>query len=277
MTVGQNHAAVQTHVAGLACGHDLQLGGEEVLLLHAVLLLQDVQHALLHGVLVAVGYRAAAHDQIELLALDELACVALHLILRQMGQQIGDAEHRIVRVLADDHVHPRAVLLHDHAVQRERLGDPLVLLDAAVVVGIQIGQVGILIEGVLLHVDAGGIDVRAQDVHALLHRLFADDEQQENLVHPVAVHLVAGLELPVLRHALVQIQEAALFGLRAADRGALALGLSVIQEGAVVPGKGLQAIQRLRIVFLPHILAFHGSFTPFLYFSRCPYHSARAR
>ena len=51
MAIAQNHGAVEAHVAGGAGGHDLDLGGEEVLLLDVVLLLEDVQEHLLDGLL----------------------------------------------------------------------------------------------------------------------------------------------------------------------------------------------------------------------------------
>mgnify|MGYP000034275596 CR=1 FL=1 len=51
VAIAQNHGAVEAHVAGRAGGHDLDLGGEEVLLLDVILLLEDVQEHLLDGLL----------------------------------------------------------------------------------------------------------------------------------------------------------------------------------------------------------------------------------
>ena len=76
-----------------------------------------------------------------------------------MDQQIGNEEHRIFRLLAYSHLHHSTVLFHDDAVDRQRDRHPLVLFDAAVVMGIQQGETAVFIQRVLLHIHAGGIDV----------------------------------------------------------------------------------------------------------------------
>lgn len=76
VAVAQNHGAVEAHVAGRAGGHDLDLGGEEVLLLDVVLLLEDIQEHLLDGLLGSVLVvlvkldGTAAHDHVEDLGVD---------------------------------------------------------------------------------------------------------------------------------------------------------------------------------------------------------------
>ena len=63
--------------------------------------------------------RAAADEQVERLALDGMRCVLLQLVRAQMGQQVGDAEHGVGRVLAHDDGHGRAVLERDDAMDRQ--------------------------------------------------------------------------------------------------------------------------------------------------------------
>ena len=60
-----------------------------------------------------------------------------HLVLCEMRQQIGDRELRILGILADDDLNGLAVLLRHDAVDFQRDGDPLVFLDAAVVMRLE--------------------------------------------------------------------------------------------------------------------------------------------
>ena len=126
-----------------------------------------------------------------------------------MDQQVGHTEDRVVRVLADRDLHDRAVLLGHDAVQRQRRGRPLVFLDAAVVMRLEIGQLAVLIEGVRLEIEARGVDVRGADVRAVVERLGADDGEDHALAAVVAVDAVAGLEA----HAGSEGDEAGLLGL----------------------------------------------------------------
>ena len=92
VAIAQNHGAVETHVAGGAGGHDLDLGGEEVLLLDVVLLLEDVQEHLLDGLLGGVLVvlieldGTAAHDHVEDLGVDGVLGGLGHLLAREMDQ-----------------------------------------------------------------------------------------------------------------------------------------------------------------------------------------------
>ena len=64
------------------------------------------------------------------------------------GQQVRDDQTGISLISTDVHRHVVAVLHGHHAVELQRDGDPLVLADAAVVMGLEIGQLALLIEGV---------------------------------------------------------------------------------------------------------------------------------
>lgn len=126
-----------------------------------------------------------------------------------MGQKVRDAEHRIVLGLADGHAHHFAVLLRDHAVQRQRPRDPLILLQPAVIVRVQIGQIAVLVERILLDVDARGVDVRAEYVHALLQQFAAQHKGEKGLVHPVQIDARAGRERRAGLDRALEIHKAA--------------------------------------------------------------------
>ena len=60
------------------------------------------------------------------------------LILCQVGQKVGDHQYGILVLFTDGDGNSAAVLTADNAVQCQRNGDPLVLADAAVMMGLEI-------------------------------------------------------------------------------------------------------------------------------------------
>ena len=143
-----------------------------------------------------------------------------------MRQQIGDDELRLIRLAANSDVDRAAVLKRDGTVQLQRDRDPLVLLDAAVIVRLEIRQLRILIHRRLLEVEARRVDVRARDHAAAVERLLPEHGQHKRLAAVVDIHLRARLQ----RHA-ERIGHKAGF-LRHADRflNGLALGACGIEK-----------------------------------------------
>ena len=189
--------------------------------------------------------------------------------MAQVNQKIADAEHGIVLVLAHGDGHDGAVLLHDNAMQRQRNGDPLIVLDAAVIMRVQIRQTAVLIQRILLYVHARRIDVRAQNVDALFHGRLADDEEHDALAHPVGIHLVAGLQRFSMGDFVFQIRVALRLG-QLHDLGhAFALGLAVVKKRAIARAYLLQmGAFRVRIGF-PCNFPFH--FFCLRFHSACPH------
>ena len=65
-----------------------------------------------------------------------------------MGQQIGDAELRVILILAQNDIYIRAVLFYYPAVKGKGNRGPLVFFDAAVLVGLEQSQVVLFIQGI---------------------------------------------------------------------------------------------------------------------------------
>ena len=127
----------------------------------------------------------------------------------------------------------------------------------------------ILIQRILLDVNAGRVDVRAQNVHAALHRLLTDDEEHDILVHPRTINAVARLERFTVLDDVHQVLEALCFRLTHALRDALTLGLAVVQECHIILCEGGKLfLFVLREVF-PRIFAVHSEFS----FERCIFQS----
>ena len=74
-------------------------------------------------------------------------------------------------------------------------GHPLVLADTAVVVGLEESYVICLIQGQLLQIQTGRIDMGRGDIDALLQPLPSDHRQHDGLAPVGLIHLVPGLQL----------------------------------------------------------------------------------
>ena len=147
LAVAADQRAVKADVARLCSRHKLDFRSREIALGNAVLLIQIAEHfqaERLFHIIVRIGRRA--EHNVELLAAKALGERSLHLLLREVNQEVGDVKHRIARILTDRDFDRGAVLLHDNAVHCERHAAPLVLLDAAVVVGLKECNVIRLIE-----------------------------------------------------------------------------------------------------------------------------------
>ena len=115
-------------------------------------------------------------------------------------------------------------------------GHPLVLADAAVIVGFEERHLVLLIEGGGLQVQAGGVDVGGADVDALAEGLVPHHRQHDGLapVHPV--ELVAGLD----GHATGEGLEPLGLGQTDGLGDGLPLGLGGVQVVLVVLTIGVQ-------------------------------------
>ena len=236
MAVGGDEAAVEADLARRACGDHGQLGGEEVLLRQTVFFVQEHQDGERHAVgALVVLQRAAAEQDAQVLARHALGQRLAHLVGGQVDQQVGHAEDGITRLLADGHGDDGAVLLRHDAVDGQRGRRPLILLDAAVVMRLEIGHARILIQGIRLQVQTRGIDVGRADVRALVQALAADDGENHALVVVVAVDAVAGLQL----HAGLQFPEAGLLSSLDRPLDGLPLHLAVADEFHVLLAVGL--------------------------------------
>ena len=268
MAIAQNHGAVEAHVTGGAGGHDLDLGGEEVLLLDVVLLLEDIQEHLLDGLLGSVLVvlvkldGAAAHDHVEDLGVDGVLGGLGHLLAREVDQQVGDGKDRVVGLVTDVDVDGGAVLFADDAHECERGSDPVVALDAAIVVRVEISHVAGLEGGVLLEVQARRVHVGAQDVKALLERGGAQVDEHKVLAVVSGIHLVACLELAAFGDYSLQVDVSCLLGHLDAGLDAQALGLVLTQKLLIAAAKLLELLDLLWRVLFPCAGTLHdaGSF-----------------
>ena len=145
-------------------------------------------------------------------------------------------------------------------MQGERGRHPVVGLDAAIVVRVEVGHVAGLVQGVLLEVEARGVDVGTEDVQALLHGTGAQVDEHERFVVTDGVDLVPRLELAALGDAGGEVDVTCSLGELDGGGHALALGLVLADEGAVLAAEVLELGEGHIIIFLPSVRSLHEEF-----------------
>ena len=99
----------------------------------------------------------------------------------------------------------RPVFREDDAAQGEGRAGPLVFLDAPVVVGAEVDDAVLFVDGIGFQVEAGRVDVGADDLDAGGHRFFADDGEDDGFPFLIPVdfvprfqfgHFIEGAESP---------------------------------------------------------------------------------
>ncbi len=234
--VGADEGAVETDVARGIGGNGGELCGEEVFFADAVLFAQDGEHGQLELFIhLFVGVGHAPHHDVELLALDDLAARLCHLLAAEMREKVVDIEHGVGGVFADADLCLRAVFAHDDAVQRQRHRRPLVLFDAAVIMRFEEAHARLFVEGVLLDVDAGRVDVRDDEAHAVFFEVFAADAEGDDALAAVdEVALVSRAE----RVAEFIFGKASPFGETHGGGAGFALGFRLVEECLVLLREG---------------------------------------
>ena len=163
-----------------------------------------------------------------------------------MGQQVGDAEDGVVLILAHVHGDGGAVSAGEHAVDGQRHGTPLILADAAVVVGLEVAEVVGLVQRGRAQVQTGAVGVSDDQMEAVLEAAGADGGSHDGLAQLAEVDLVAG-GVGLLR---VELLVACVLEHLLALSGHLALGLACVEEflvalsecvGLLLDGGGLVA------------------------------------
>ena len=197
VAVADNHGAIEAQVARHAGGDELELGGEEVLLGHAVGVGQEAQDVTLDGllgVLVGRGIGSRADEHVHVLGVEGLGDLLAALLGAEVREDVGDLEDGIAGVVTDGDLDLRAIGLDDDPVEGEGVDQPVKLLDAAVVMGVEVSQAALFAEGDGLEVDARGVGVAADDVDAVGDGLLADDGGHQRLAVVAAIDLVARLQ-----------------------------------------------------------------------------------
>ena len=174
MTMGNYKAAVEANVARSAGGNSLKLGGYEVLLGYAVALVQHGEQSGFESVgCFGIVNGQAAYKYVQAFALHALAHGFAHLILGKVGEKIGNIEHGIPTLIAHGYFNLFAVCLHYNSVKGKGQRNPLIFLYAAVIMRFKQGGSAGLVYGVLLYVQARGVDMAAHYVHAVFKGLAA--------------------------------------------------------------------------------------------------------
>ena len=215
----------------------------------------------LHGFLFLILQRFSAQDNVQVLTRNRLAQLLAHLVLGQVGQQVADTHHRIIVFFTDADIQARAVLLHNHAVQRQFTRHPLVLLDTAVIMGIRQGKIPVFIQGILLQVQPRAVNMRTDNIHAFRQRLLSDMEGQHRLAHLVQINLIPGFQRLLLCNRLLQVDISRLLQSGNGVHHTFPFRLSGVDKCLIRLREIFQFLQFSFIIRFPCIGSFHGSLT----------------
>ena len=183
-----------------------------------------------------------------------------------MNQQIRHTEHRILLVFSDHHIHNGAVFLCHNTMDRQRKRYPLIFLDSAVIMSIQIRESGILVKRILFYIHTRRIDMRAEDIHSVGQRLASDLEQHDRFLHAYCINLIPCVQRCILLNAGLKISVACLLRLAHDLCHALTLGFSIIQEFPVSVTQFVHFLQFFLFVVIPCCLSLHCTFLLYFYF-----------
>ena len=98
-----------------------------------------------------------------------------------MRKQVSHAKTALVRIVAPLDVDNGSVGLYDNAMESQRNSRPLVLLETAIVVGLEKSEPVRLVQRIGLEVDSRRIDVGNRKTRTVLHAVFADYGKRDRL------------------------------------------------------------------------------------------------
>ena len=140
--------------------------------------------------------RFVAQHNIQLFTVKGLRNLFLALIFCKMRQKIGNAENRLVRLFTYGHLDFLAAIHYNHAMQGKRPGQPLITLEAAVIMRPGLGNAGLLRYGPLLEVQSRAVRMGGNQFDAICRIPAALDDREQGLPAQGRHYLVI---LPVFR------------------------------------------------------------------------------
>ena len=200
LAVTADNALVEAHVAGASAGHGFQFGGNEVVFADAVFFVQQLEHAGLHGVLggalsSSLSLSASTGSwpmmMLSFFRVEGFGELEIAVLVGEMRQQIGNGEHGFVFVFAEADADDFAVGFHDDAVNGQRTGKPLILAQAAVVVGFGLSTPTCSMSGCCLR------SRRGLSVWALMRRMPSERGLRPLRATKMALPCIACQPLPV--------------------------------------------------------------------------------
>ena len=234
MSISANHAAVKANFLDWECRNGFQFCGNKIRFCNAILFIQDVQQVQLDS-FAFFGFleRHRTNQNIQFFPPNQANRWTFHLFGCQMRQQVGYTKYRIAFSFADVDGYLAAVCLDDHTMQGKRNGCPLILLNAAVVMGLEQSKFAIFIQWILLHVQTRRVNVCSTKPNALGNRCRTNDGGNHCLSTVVLVNLIAGFQ----SHTRRKRNKSMFFQQGFCVGTSLPFGLRLVQECHIVLAK----------------------------------------
>ena len=122
---------------------------------------------------------------------------------------------------------------------------------------IQVCDAAVLIQRVLLDVQARSIDMGSDDIESLFHALFTDSENSNRFVHPDAVDALSRKRLSAFADQCLQFGKAGL--VKHVDRfgDTFAFRLSAVEEMHIFLCEFIAFLLHLQVIGCPCVQSFH--------------------
>ena len=196
LAVGTNQTAVQAYVLRLGSRNKFNFRTHKIMLGNTVHFVEQCQRIQLYGILNAIFFafvnkRQAADNNIQLLALNAFAQLALVLFSAKMRQQIGYTEYGVAGIFAHAYLHQLTVLFDDNAMHSQRHGYPLIFADTAVIMRFEISHLMVFVYRVRFQIQTRRIDMRSVQAHACLQRCGTEGGHSQRFATVYEINLVA--------------------------------------------------------------------------------------
>ena len=175
----------------------------------------------------------SADDHIEVFCGNKIRSLLNHLLIAEMREKVRNVKYRIGFLLAYNDLVSLAVIGENNSVNCKRDRGPLIFLDAAVVMCLEVNGIVILIYRIRLKVKSGRINMGTKDVESFSGSLLADNGSCKALALDTLVNLVTGLECIFRRN----VHKTQFFGRLDGISRKLALCLRIVEECLVFFGK----------------------------------------
>ena len=111
-----------------------------------------------------------------------------------MDQKIADTKNRIFRFFTDVDSYHRTIFFRNDTVHSQWKCHPLIFLDTAIIMRIQQCHIRILIQRILFQIQTRGIDMCAEDIHAIFHWLLTNDVHGKTFPFVICKYAVTGFQ-----------------------------------------------------------------------------------
>ena len=171
LAIGRYEGTIKADITAFHGRYQFEFSRREIFFRYAIGLFEEIQDGVLDFLLFS---SMGADDGLKLFPSHAFGHGLFHLVLGHVDQQVRNVKDGIIFVHADIDLDLLAFLRIDDAAQGQGNAGPLILLDAAVVMGTEVDKAILLMDGVTFKVKARCVNMGAHNLQPFLDGFFAD-------------------------------------------------------------------------------------------------------